>query len=253
MIVMLRREDMMRSFFAVFKREFSSLFLSPVAYVTAVVFVAASAWTFLQALKANVGADESLVMLLLVSIMIWVPILVTVVCMRLFAEEKRSGTIESLMTVSVSELSVVMGKYLSALLFVWMVIAPAVSMIYLLAYISPGIESVDNYALAGGAVILGLITICCVAIGLLVSLLTRNQIVAAICCFAAICTPFFLKSLVGTIPFISDGVVEYLSVEVHLLTFSTGGLSLQVAVLYLSVALLMLFASVRVLESRRWL
>ncbi len=243
----------MRKFLAVFKREFSSMFLSPVAYVTAVVFVAASCWTFVQTLKLNVGEDESLVMLLMVSVMIWVPILVTVVCMRLFSEEKRSGTLESLMTVAVSERSVVMGKYVSALLFVWLVLVPAIAVIYWLAYVSSGIDAVDHYAVAGGAVMLGLVTICCVAIGLLVSLLTRNQIVAAICCFAAICTPFFLKSLVGTIPFVSDGVVEYLSLEVHLLEFSTGSLSLQVIVLYLSVAFLMLFTSVRVLESRRWI
>jgi len=243
----------MRKFFAVFKREFSSMFLSPVAYVTAVVFVAASAWTFIKAVQINIGEDESLVMLLMVSVMIWVPILVTVVCMRLFAEEKRSGTLETLMTAAVSERCVVMGKYVSALLFVWLVLVPSVAGIYWLAYVSPGIGVVDHYGVVGGCILLGLVTICCVAIGLLVSLLTRNQIVAAICCFAAICVPFFMKSMVGTIPVFGDSVVEYISLEVQLLAFSTGSLSLQVVVLYLSVAVLMLFTSVRVLESRRWL
>ncbi len=243
----------MLKFLAIFKREFSSMFLSPVAYVTAVVFVAASAWTFIQAVQVNSGENESLVMIMMISVMIWVPILVTVVCMRLFAEEKRSGTLETLMTVAVSERCVVLGKYFSALLFVWLVLVPAVAVIYWLAYISPGIESVDHYGVAGGAVMFALVTICCVAIGLLVSLLTRNQIVAAICCFAAICTPFFLKSLVGTLPVFGDRVVEYISLETQLLGFSAGSLSLQVVVLYLSVAVLMLFTAVRILESRRWL
>ena len=243
----------MRKFFSIFKRELSSLFLSPVAYVTAVVFTAASSWTFIQAVERRIGEDESLVMLLMVSIIVWIPILITVVCMRLFAEEKRSGTLETLMTTAVSERCVVLGKYFSALLFVWIVIAPALASIYWLVYVSPGIESVDHYAFCGGCIMLGLITIACVAIGLLVSLLTRNQIVAAICCFAAICIPFFIKSVAASLPVIGDEVVDYISFESHLIDFASGNLSLQAVVLYLSVSVLMLFASIRVLESRRWI
>ena len=243
----------MRNGFTIFKREFSSLFLSPVAYVTASVFVAASGWTFLQAVKSKVGSDDSVALILLVAILLWLPILVMVVCMRLFAEEKRSGTIETLMTAPVSEVGVVLGKYASALLFTWIVVAPALSSVYWLARVSPGIEGVDHFAVAGGGIILALVTACCVAIGLLVSLLTRNQIVAAICCFVAICLPFFVKSLAVATPFFRDGVVEYISLEAHVIGFAAGYIDLHVVVLYLSVTVLMLFASIRVLESRRWL
>ncbi len=243
----------MSKFFAIFGREISALFLSPVAYVTAVIFVAASSWTFLQAVETNTGKDENLIMLLMISVLIWTPILITVVCMRLFAEEKRSGTLETLMTTAVSERAVVLGKYFGALFFVWLVMAPAVGLVFYFVSRSPGIERVDVYALAGGCVILALVSIACVAIGLLVSLLTRNQIVAAICCFAAICVPFFLKSVVFAVPVISDRIVDYLSLENQLLSFIQGTLSLQVVVLYLSVAVLMLFTSIRVLESRRWI
>jgi ABC-2 type transport system permease protein len=239
--------------FTIFKREFASLFLSPVAYVTASVFVAATAWTFLQAVKTKAGTDESIVLILLVAILLWVPILVTVVCMRLFAEEKRSGTIEALMTAPVSEVAVVLGKYASALLFTWIVTAPAMGAVYWLARVSPGIEQVDHFAVAGGGIILALVTACCVAIGVLVSLLTRNQIVAAICCFTAICLPFFVKSLAVATPFFHDRVVEYVSLEAHVMGFAAGCIDLHVVVLYVSVTVLMLFASIRVLESRRWL
>ena len=243
----------MRSFFAILMREISSLFLSPVAYVTAVVFIAASSWTFLEAVDVNTGGDDPLMMLLMISVLIWTPILVTVVCMRLFAEEKRSGTLETLMTVAVSERSVVLGKYIGALLFVWVVMAPAVAMIYVFSYISPGIDGVDVYSLAGGCVMLMLITLACVAIGLLVSMFTRNQIVAAICCFAAVCIPFFVKSVVFVVPAVGDSVVDYFSIEKQLTEFVSGVISLQVVVLYLSVAVFMLFTAVRVLESRRWI
>ncbi len=243
----------MRSTFTIFKREFAALFLSPVAYITAAVFVSATGWTFLQAVKTKSGSDEPVVLILLVAILLWLPILITVISMRLFAEEKRSGTIESLMTAPVSEIAVVSGKYLSALLFCWVATTPALASVYWLAKVSPGIESVDHYAIVGGSTILSLVIACCVAIGLFVSLLTRNQIVAAICCFTAICLPFFVKSLAGATPFLRDSVVEYVSLEAHVMGFAGGGIDLQVVVLYLSVILLMLFASVRILESRRWL
>jgi ABC-2 type transport system permease protein len=241
-----------RKFFVIYKREFNSLFLSPVAYVTAMIFTAAASWTFIEAVQQNTGEDESLVMLLIVSVMVWMPILITVVCMRLFAEEKRSGTLETLMTAAVSERSVVLGKYFSSLVFVWLMMAPAMASIYVLVYLSPGIADVDLYGFLGVVLLLGLVSAACVSIGLLVSLLTRNQIIAAICCFAAICIPFFDKSVAVVVPFVSDNVIEYISVENHLLAFSSGSLSLQVVVLYLSLAVLMLFSSVRVLESRRW-
>jgi ABC-2 type transport system permease protein len=237
----------------ILKKELSSLFLSPVAYITTAVFTAASSWVFLQAVEANEGEDASVVMLLMVSVMIWLPILITVVSMRLFSEEKRSGTLEALMTVAVSDVSVVLGKYFSALIFVWLALVPAVGSIYWFAYISPGIDGVDVFALAGGCVILALVSMSCVAIGLLVSLLTRNQIVAAISCFAAICVPFLIKSVVVVVPFVTDSVVQYLSLENHLLSFAAGTLSLPVFVLYLSESVLLLFAAVRVLEARRWL
>ncbi len=243
----------MRKLAAILRRELAALFFSPVAYVTVVVFTAVSAWTFLQVVKEHIGEEEPLVTLLLVSILIWVPILITVICMRLFAEEKRSGTIETLMTAPVTELEVVFGKYFSALLFAVVSMVPAVANIYWLSLISPSIESVDIYALIGGCVILLLIIACCVSIGLVVSLLTRNQIVAAISCIAAICFPLFMKPLAVAIPIIPDSVVDYISIESHIIGFASGNLSLQVAVLYLSVAVLMLFASVRILESRRWL
>lgn len=243
----------MRNFWVIFKKELAGLFFSPVAYVTTAIITAASSLLFIRALELHVGQEESLVMLLMVSVMVWLPILATVVSMRLFAEEKRSGTLETLMTVAVSEVSVVLGKYFSTLLFVWVAMVPGIGTIYWLAYVSPSINSIDVYGLMGGCIMLGLVSVACVAIGLFVSLLTRNQIVAAIACFTAICVPFFMKSAVVVVPLAADSVVEYLSLEDHLLAFVSGSLSLQVFVLYISEAVLLLFAAVRVLEARRWL
>ncbi len=243
----------MRSFWILLRKELAAVWLSPVAYVTMAVFMSATAWTFLQTVRAQTGRAEYPEALLFLSVLVWMPFLITVICMRLFAEEKRAGTIETLMTTAVAEWPVVLGKYAGALLFCWLALAPAVGAVYALAALSPGIAEVDGYAVAGGCLILGLVSLCCTAIGVLISLLTRNQIVAAICCFWAILLPFMVHPFMRAIPGFRHETLERYSLELHVTEFVSGTLSLHVAVLYVSVAALMLFAAVRVLESRRWL
>jgi len=243
----------MRSFLILLRRELSSVFLSPVAYITTAVFMSASVWTFLAAVKAQTGRQAYPETLFFVSVLIWLPFLITVICMRLFAEEKRSGTMEMLMTTAVGEVPIMAAKYVGALLFCWLAVAPSFLALYVLAAASPGIDRVDGGAVAGGCAILILISVCCTAIGVLVSLLTRNQIVAAICCFWAIFAPFMVQSLMRAVPYLGMETVERYSLEQHVTLFVSGTLSLQTAALYLSVAALMLFTATRVLEARRWL
>jgi ABC-2 type transport system permease protein len=243
----------MRSFLTLLRRELSAVYLSPVAYVTMALFTSAACWTFLATVKAQTGRSVYPEQLLFVSVLIWMPFLITVICMRLFAEEKRSGTIETLMTTAVGETAVVLAKYAGALIFGGVTIAPSIGALYVLAAMSPGIEGVDVYAVVGGCTILALVAICCTAVGVLVSLLTRNQIVAAICCFWAIFAPFMVQPFMRAVPLFRQATIERFSLEQHVSLFVSGTLSLQPAVLYLSVAVLMLFTAVRVLESRRWL
>ncbi len=243
----------MRSFLILLRRELSAVFLSPVAYVTMALFTSAASWTFLATVKAQTGQTVYPEQLLFVSVLIWMPFLITVICMRLFAEEKRSGTIETLMTTAVRETAVVLAKYAGALVFGWVTIAPSIGTLYVLAAASPGIQAVDGYAVTGGCAILVLVSICCTAVGVLVSLLTRNQIVAAICCFWAIFAPFMVQPFMRAMPLFRQATIERFSLESHVMLFVSGTLSLQPAVLYLSITVLMLFTAVRVLESRRWL
>jgi ABC-2 type transport system permease protein len=243
----------MRNFLTLLRRELSSVFLSPVAYVTMALFTSAASWTFLATVNAQAGQSVYPEQLLFVSILIWMPFLITVISMRLFAEEKRSGTIETLMTTAIEETTVVLAKYIGALLFGWITIVPSIGALFALVAISPGIASVDFYALIGGCTILALVSIACTAIGVLVSLLTRNQIVAAICCFWAIFSPFMVQPFMRAVPLFRHATIERFSLERHVTLFVSGTISLQPAILYLSIAVLMLFTAVRVLESRRWL
>ena len=133
-----------------------------------------------------------------------------------------------------------------------MVVAPAVGVVYILAAFSPGVEGVDSGSILGGSVILVAISSLCISIGLFVSLLTRNQIVAAICCFTAICFPFLIRTAVSNLPVGSDQMLEYLSAETHIVDFARGSIDTRPLVMYLSGTVFMLFAAVKALESRRW-
>jgi ABC-2 type transport system permease protein len=217
-----------------------------------VLFLLVTSWTFWNAVQRNVGSHEPLSRLLVLAVLLWLPILVTVVTMRLFAEEKRSGTIETLMTAPVTEAQVVLGKYLGALTFVAVVLAPMGACPFVLRALAPGVRAVDVGQLCSAGLFLLLVAGLCVAVGLLVSMMTRNQIVAAIGCFCAVLVPLLLPYVVSLLPFGSDRLIQAVSVESHMLEFTRGSIDARPVVLYVSCTVLLLFTAVRVLESRRW-
>lgn len=242
----------MRTFLVIWRRELGSCFLSPVAYVTMVAFVSVSAFTFLAQVTRSAGTNDPLSVLLFASIIVWLTILVSVVTMRLFAEEKRSGTLETLMTAPVTDAEVVLGKYAGALVFVSVMVAPAVACVFILCALSPGIESVDVGAVTGGCLIIFLVTALSVAVGLLVSLMTRNQIVAAIACFVAVWFVLLFGWLVSSVPGVPPKLAAHLSAMGQIEDFARGSVDTRPIVLYLSCTAFVLFAAVRLLEYRRW-
>lgn len=242
----------MRIFFLLWKRELTACFLSPVAYVTMVVYLAIGGFLFLREIQEAQGTDNRPELVLFASLVFWVPVLVTVISMRLFAEEKRTGTIETLMTAPVSEAEVVLGKYAGAMSFLALVIAPSISYVYIVAAISPGFDHVDPGAMAGGCGILLLMSMFSMATGLLASLMTTNQIIAAICCFVAAYIPLLFRYLAPVVFFGADSVTEYLSVESHVLEFARGMIDTRPVVFFVTGTVFLLFTAVRVLEARRW-
>jgi ABC-2 type transport system permease protein len=224
-----------------------------VAYVLMVVFLAVASATFLLEVTQYPVLHQPLTMALFDAIVVWLTILVTVVSMRLFAEEKRSGTLETLMTVPVTETEIVLGKYAGALSFLILVTLPMAATFGMLVAVSPSVAlaDIDVGALLAGGGILVLVSSLLVSVGLLVSLLTRNQIIAAVCCFCAIWGVLLLGWIVTMV---SGGAVQATAISVtdHIHDFSRGVVDTRPLVLYVSGTALFLFASVRVLESRRW-
>jgi len=244
----------MRNFFTLWKRELTACFLSPIAYVTMVVFLAMSGGTFLMGVVRNVGTNQPLSNLLFAALILWTTVLVSVASMRLFAEEKKSGTIETLMTAPVTDVEVVLGKYAGGLSFVLIVALPAIANIFILAWFSPGINTtaVDPGAVLSGCLMFFLLCAFFMAIGLLVSMMTNNQVVAAICCFCVLWLVLLAGSLISALPLITPHLAEFFSPVMHIDDFSRGSVDTRPVVLYVSGTVFLLFAAVRVLESRRW-
>lgn len=242
----------MRNFFTIWRKELSSCFLSPVAYIVLIMFLLMSNWMFWNALLRSEGDNEPLMGLLTISVLFFSPILITVVTMRLFSEERRSGTLETLLTAPVTETELVLGKYAGAYTFLVIVLVPALSVVYIMQFLSPGLGLIDIGELAGSALVIFLFCGYCTAIGLFASLLTKNQVVAAICCFSGTLLPLLGPMLLPYVPFCSDAVVQYFSVADQISEFAMGSIDLRPVVLYMSLIIFVLFLSVQVLESRRW-
>jgi ABC-2 type transport system permease protein len=242
----------MRNFMTLWRRELAANFLSPVAYVVTALYLLVAGWTFMQAVQRNLGTQESPEVLLFAAVFFWMPLFVTTITMRLFAEEKRSGTIEALMTAPVTDVEVVLAKFAGAWAFLLLSAIPVLIPSYTLVRLGAGSGWMDAGGLIAGCLLLVVIAAACVAIGLFVSLLTRNQIVAAVCCFCAICSPFLVRPLLENLPFGSDRLLDLLAADTHISDFSRGSIDTRPLLLYVSVTGFFLFASVKVLESRRW-
>lgn len=244
----------MRKILTLWNRELTACFLSPIAYVTLVIFVAVTGGTFLVGVQNNEGQNNPIATLLFASIILWSTALITVVTMRSFAEEKRTRTFELLLTAPVTDLQVVLGKYLGALSFILICLIPAVSQVALLDIMSPGITqySIDLGAVAGGCIILILTSSMFTALGLLVSLMTENQIIAALFSFSLIWFVMLLSHVLETVPLALGDWISVVAVLDHVDEFSRGLLNLSSVVFYVSTTALLLFACVQTLSARRW-
>lgn len=244
----------MRNIWNIWQREMSACFLSPIAYVIMVAHQVVASGIFLTGVFRNIGRSEPLSTFLFGANAVWLPFVIAVVAMRLFAEEKRSGSLESLMTVPVTEGQIVIGKYLGALTFICIAVAPTIVALFVFEALSPGIDhdQLDYGALVGGGLILFMITSFFLAVGCLLSLATRNQIVAAVSTLGVVLILLYFGWLLEGIPGVSTALANYLSATRHLQDFSWGIIDVRILFLYASGTWLMLFAAVRLLESRRW-
>lgn len=245
----------MRSLLAILERELRAFFFSPLAYVVAALLLLVNGavfWlivSYLNDPRAGIGAPLELFFGQTVFFWLVMLFVAPVVTMRLLSEERRSGTIEVLMTAPVTETKVVLGKYLAALIFYLFLWLPTVVYAIILSRYS----EVDWGPVASGYVGVAGIGALLLAAGVLASSLSRSQLVAAVLTFA-IAGPLFAIGFLEFL-FTGDAVKElftYLSLPRHMEDFSRGIVDSRRLVYYVSVSALFLFLAARALAAKKW-
>ncbi len=242
-------------------RELSAYFLGPMAYLTLIGFQVIAwlnFWELIDMLsvpqRSFSGLSDPMNSYISGSMPFWVALLVAVpaLTMRLLAEERRMGTIETLLTVPVTEAEVVVSKWLAGVVMFLALLVP-------FAFYLPFLYYVGEYRFDLGPLLslgIGLTTLgmMFVAIGLFFSALTRNQIIAAIGTFVAM----FLLIVLSMLGY-NDALqrqtgwaeaIRFVSILFQVHSFGSGQLDLRFLAVHLSVAAFMLFLTIKVLESR---
>lgn len=237
-------------------REFKSLFVSPMLWVVLVMFLVFhgfSFWLLLEFLSQPMAPEGAPMQIFFGGTMLfWLGFLpiCAVIPMGAIAAERRNGTLETLMTAPVTDTEVILSKFTACwgfFIFLWL---PTLAYVLLLSQYGeldygPIWSGYLGSLLLGGAFI---------AIGILTSTLTKNQIVAAALALGFICC-LFLIALLAFIPSAMGGqetLYSYLSIWNHMDDWGRGIVDTRHIVYCVSIMAFALFGSVRLLETRRW-
>jgi len=255
----------MRNVFALAHKELKSYFSSPIAYIVlgfwallyGYFFVAILAFFVRQSMQLNqfgmggpqaMNINQQLIRPLLQNVTILILFLMPMVTMRTYSEEKRSGTIELLLTSPLTDFQIILGKFLGAMALYAVMLAVTVIHLGLLFYFGhpewkPIFLGYVGLFLLGG---------CFISVGLFISSLTKNQIVAGMVTFAV----FLMLWVITWIGSFSGPTVEaltgYLSIIDHFDDFQKGVLDTTHFVYYLSFITFGLFLTAKSVDSERW-
>jgi ABC-2 type transport system permease protein len=237
----------------VFKKELNSFLNSLIAYVVIGVFLTSIGlmmWVFTDTSVLEYGfADMDTLFSLGPYVFIF---LVPAITMKSFAEEKKMGTMELLLTKPLSDWDIVMGKFLAAFALVMFALAPSLIYYYSIYQLGNPVGNIDSAGVAGSYVGLMLLSFVFCAFGLLASSLTTNQIVSFI--LAAFLSFIFytgfdsLSSLAGN----SALLIKQFGILYHYESLSRGVIDSRSVIYFVSVAALILLGTKTVISSRQW-
>lgn len=254
----------MNNILAIAHKELKSYFASPVAYVVIGFSAILFGWFFINLLyyfdrtqmqagsgfqgPQAVNVNEIMISPLFLNVSVILLFTLPLITMRTYAEEKRSGTIELLLTSPLTDLQIVMGKFLGGLvLYGAMLAVTLVHMAILFTYGNP-----EWRPIATGYLGLILMGACFLSLGLFVSSLTRNQIIAGMVTFAVFLMFWVVNWIATFMGPTSQAVLNYLSITEHLNDFARGVIDTKHLVYYLSFIAFSLFLTVRAVDSERW-
>ena len=259
----------MNKFLILLSREIKSYFYSPIAYFVLCFFLVATGVSFYFdiSIMNHQAVQYSLVEAFFNTVLFWICFILIfpLITMRLFAEEFKMGTIETLATAPIKDWQIVLSKFFGCLFFYIVLWLPTPLYFYafnLIANSGAGHVAALQVTAApaagaywGSYLLMLLMGMFYISIGCFASVLTKNQIVSAIICFAALIVIFFSGLLTFVVlnvtPFFRD-LVGYFSAIEHMVDFSRGIIDSRPIVYYLSMTALMLFLTLQVFQYRKW-
>jgi gliding motility-associated transport system permease protein len=260
----------MKNILAIMQKELRSYFVSPVAYVVLTVFLIISGFFFERIV--SIFIERSMMMMMqsqqfggppppmdvpavvdrnffgvLSTVILFMLPMIT---MATFAEEKRRGTIELLLTSPITNMQVVLGKFFAALSFFIVMLLPTLLYhVFVYFYTSPRMGLGPMFSGYLGLLLLGG---CLISLGIFISTLTENQIVAASVTFGAFLLLWVIELVGRTGGPVLQEVISFLSILNHFEDFSKGVIDSSSVIVYFSFIFLGLFLTYRSIESLRW-
>ncbi len=249
---------------AVFKKEMRSYFASPIAYAIFAIFLVISGYFFYAilsyfslvsmqasmnpALASGLNVTDGIFRPLFTDMSVILLFMMPLLTMRLFAEERKQGTLELLLTYPLRDGEILLGKFLAAtFLCALLLLATAIYPLLLGLW-----SDIELYPILTGYLGLLLLAMAFISLGILFSSLTENQIVAAVLAFGAL----LLFWIIGWSATIAEGdwglLFRHLSIFEHFTSFARGVFETKDLAYYLGVTSFFLFATLKSLEVRRW-
>lgn len=241
----MKKSQYLKTIYILFKKELMSYFNSPIAYVFIGVFLVAGNWLFFNTFFLAAQASMRNYFILLPWIFLFLSPAIT---MRLWAEEKKSGTIELLLTLPLSDWQTVLAKFFSAMAFLFISLLFSLTIPVSIVFLG----NLDSGPVIGGylgALFLGGSYL---ALGLFISSLTRNQIIAFIISLAASFAAFIVGAdfVLAGAPQTFTPIMKFIGLGSHFNNIARGVIDTKDVIYYLSFIFLFLWLNVRVIEGR---
>ena len=253
----------MSNILAIAHKELRAYFASPIAYIVIGFFALLFGWLYIgildwfvrQGLQGQMGmgggatnVNQQMIRPLILNVTVVFLFLLPLITMRTYAEEKRSGTMELLLTSPLTDLEIVLGKFLGALaLYGVMVALTLIHFGLLFAFGTPEWKPLATAYL--GLLLFGG---CFIALGLFISSLTKNQIVAGAATFGIFLLLWVVDWIGESMGPTGQAILKYLSMTEHLDDFVKGVIDTKHLVYYLSFIAFGLFLTVRSVDTERW-
>ncbi|HEX8295004.1 MAG TPA: ABC transporter permease [Chthoniobacteraceae bacterium] len=249
----------MRVFFTLLQREVRAFFYSPIAYVVLFYFLFLSGFNFYSQISLMNGypTEISVVEAYFMPALFWFPFVLSfpLITMRIFSEEFRMGTFETLTTAPVHDWQVVLAKFFGVLVFYCILWVPSLCSFAAFQYITGRTAANAAGAYWGAYLLLFLMGAFYISIGNLASALTKDQINAATISFTSITLLLFAAFLPDimniTAPAIRD-IFSYISAVQHMQDFSKGIIDSRPLIWYSSMTVLVSFITFQVFQFRKW-